>query len=128
MSKLHKKMVALGNLAHHNYDSIVAACGEPKEKRSCTFSDIGEGFRATWSDGIFVLTLNFDADGAYCGIYHHRNWQPYIVLAIISVVIIAGSLIAGAYMRSLNEAEPSESPAIVETALEYGPEYQEESL
>lgn len=46
MSKLHKKMVALGNLSEHSYDSIVAACGEPKEKKSCTFSDIGEGFRA----------------------------------------------------------------------------------
>ena len=43
MSKLHKKMVALGNLSEHSYDSIVAACGEPKEKKSCTFSDIGEG-------------------------------------------------------------------------------------
>ena len=34
MSKLHKKMVALGNLSEHSYDSIVAACGEPKEKNS----------------------------------------------------------------------------------------------
>ena len=32
MSKLHKKMVALGNLSHHSYDSIVAAWGEPVEK------------------------------------------------------------------------------------------------
>ena len=73
MSKLHKKMVALGNLSEHSYDSIVAACGEPKEKKSCTFSDIGEGFRATWSDGIFILTLNFNSEGNYCGIYHHRT-------------------------------------------------------
>ena len=124
MSKLHKKMVALGNLSEHSYDSIVAACGEPKEKKSCTFSDIGEGFRATWSDGIFILTLNFNSEGNYCGIYHHRNWQPYIITAIVSVVIIAGALIAGAYMRSINQPAPSEPPAIVETALEYGPEYQ----
>ncbi len=128
MSKLHKKMVALGNLSEHSYDSIVAACGEPKEKKSCTFSDIGEGFRATWSDGIFILTLNFNSEGNYCGIYHHRNWQPYIITAIVSVVIIAGALIAGAYMRSINQPAPSEPPAIVETALEYGPEYQEVSL
>ena len=81
MSKLHKKMVALGNLSEHSYDSIVAACGEPKEKKSCTFSDIGEGFRATWSDGIFILTLNFNSEGNYCGIpppqlaalYHHGH-------------------------------------------------------
>ena len=128
MSKLHKKMVALGNLSEHSYDSIVAACGEPKEKKSCTFSDIGEGFRATWSDGIFILTLNFNSEGNYCGIYHHRNWQPYIITAIVSVVIIAGALIVGAYMRSINQPAPSEPPAIVETALEYGPEYQEVSL
>lgn len=128
MSKLHKKMVALGNLSEHSCDSIVAACGEPKEKKSCTFSDIGEGFRATWSDGIFILTLNFNSEGNYCGIYHHRNWQPYIITAIVSVVIIAGALIAGAYMRSINQPAPSEPPAIVETALEYGPEYQEVSL
>ena len=93
MSKLHKKMVALGNLSEHSYDSIVAACGEPKEKKPCTFSDIGEGFRATWSEGVFVLALNFDKEGAYCGIYHHRNWEPYIVTAIVSVVIIAGALV-----------------------------------
>lgn len=129
MSKLHKKMVALGNLSHHSYDSIVAACGEPKEKKPCTFSDVGEGFRATWTDGIFVLTLNFSPDGSYCGIYHHRNWQPYIIMAVVSVVIIAGALIGGYFMRQANEAKQNQEPAeIVETALEYDGEYQEVSL
>jgi hypothetical protein len=129
MSKLYKKMVALGNLSHHSYDSIVAACGEPKEKKPCIFSDIGEGSRATWSDGVFVLTLNFDADGNYCGIYHHRNWEPYIITAIVSVVIIAGALVGGYFMRQANEAKNSEPGAVVETAYEYElDEYQEVSL
>ena len=129
MSKLYKKMVALGNLSHHSYDSIVAAFGEPKENKPCIFSDIGEGSRATWSDGVFVLTLNFDADGNYCGIYHHRNWEPYIITAIVSVVIIAGALIGGYFMRQANEAKNSEPGAVVETAYEYElDEYQEVSL
>ena len=129
MSKLHKKMVALGNLSHHSYDSIVAACGEPKEKKPGIFSDIGEGSRATWSDRVFVLTHNFDADGNYCGIYHHRNWEPYIITAIVSVVIIAGALIGGYFMRQANEAKNSEPGAVVETAYEYElDEYQEVSL
>ena len=129
MSKLHKKMVALGNLSHHSYDSIVAACGEPKEKKPCTFSDIGEGFRATWTDGIFVLTLNFNPDGGYCGIYPHRNWQPYIIMAVVSAVIIAGALTGGYFMRQANEAKQNQEPSeIVETALEYDGEYQEVSL
>ena len=128
MSKLHKKMVSLGNLSHHSYDSIVAACGEPKEKKPCTFSDIGEGFRATWTDGVFVLTLNFSSEGKYCGIYHHRNWQPYIITAIVSVVITAGALIGGYFMRQANEAKNSEGSEAVETAYEYAYDIEDQEV
>ena len=67
--------------------------------------------------------------GNYCGIYHHRNWEPYIITAIVSVVIIAGALIGGYFMRQANEAKNSEPGAVVETAYEYElDEYQEVSL
>lgn len=100
MSKLFKRFTALGDLTQYTYDDFVAACGEPKERKPALFSDIGEGTRATWSDGIFVLTLNFSGEGKYCGIYHHRNWEPYIWLGAVTVFIIAFALIGGAMMRA----------------------------
>lgn len=99
MSKLHKSMVALGDLKDQSYESIAAACGEPKELRDCEFTDIGKGRRATWSDGRFTITLNFDSEGRYCGIYHHRNWEPYIWIGAFTVLVVAAALIVGAYMR-----------------------------
>lgn len=99
MSKLHKKMVALGDMTQHSYADVVSACGPPRESGPCTFTDIGEGTRATWSDGVFTITFNFDSAGHYCGIYHHRNWGPYIWLGAITVVLVAAALIAGGIMR-----------------------------
>lgn len=113
VDKLHKRMVALGDLSQHTYDSIAAQAGEPKEKKPCVFSDIGEGTRATWSDGIFTITLNFDADGKYCGIYHHRNWEPYIWLAAITAVIVAAALIVSANMRKNAEANAETPPSAI---------------
>ncbi len=100
MGKLHKKMVALGDMTAHSYDSVVAACGQPKEVKPCSFSDIGQGTRATWSDGIFSITFNFDSDGKYCGIYSHRNLSPYLWLGGVTVVLVSAALIIGAQMRS----------------------------
>lgn len=111
MGKLHKKMVAMGDMSQYTYEDIVAQCGEPVEKKAVTFSDIGEGSRATWSDKIFTITFNFDPDGHYCGIYHHRNWSPYIWLTAITVVLVAAALIAGAYMRKNNAPTPPVSAA-----------------
>lgn len=99
MSKLHKRMVALGDLTNHTYSSIVASCGEPKSTKACVFTDIGEGTRSTWTDGVFSITLNFDKDGNYCGIYDHKNREPYIWLLVVTIFIVAGALIGGALMR-----------------------------
>ena len=107
MSKLHKKMVALGNLSEHSYDSIVAACGEPKEKKSCTFSDIGEGFRATWSDGLFTVTMNFSADGEFHGVDKATHKGPWITIIAVTVIIIAAICIGSAFLRAHNASEPS---------------------
>lgn len=100
MSKLHKKMVALGDLSQHTFGDIAAACGEPKATADCEFTDIGRGTRSTWSDGLCTVTLNFDAGGRYCGIDRYSNREPYLWLAGITVLIIAAALIIGAYMRS----------------------------
>jgi hypothetical protein len=99
VSKLHKKMVALGDLSKRTYGDVVAACGEPRETVPALFTDIGKGTRSTWSDGLLTITFNFDREGKYCGIYHHRNIEPYIWLSVITTVIVAGALIFGAYMR-----------------------------
>ncbi|MEG1789879.1 MAG: hypothetical protein RR055_04295 [Oscillospiraceae bacterium] len=99
MSKLHKKMVALGDMSQYSYDDIVAACGEPREKRHCAFTDIGEGSRATWSDGIFTITFNFNSDGMYCGISFHRNIEPYLWLGTLSALIILAALVVGIHTR-----------------------------
>lgn len=115
MSKLHKKMVALGDMTNHSLDSVVAVCGQPRETKICQFSDIGEGTRATWSDGLFTITFNFDPDGNYCGIYHHRNWEPYVWLSAITVILIAGALIIGAHMRS--RVAENDSSAVYETVI-----------
>lgn len=93
MSKLHKKMVAMGDMKQYTYDDIVAECGEPAEVKSQEFTDIGVGTRAVWSDGRFSIGFNFGPDGKYCGIYHHRNWEPYIVMAIVTVVLIAAIIV-----------------------------------
>lgn len=100
MSVLHKKFVALGDFGGKTIDDFIAACGEPTELKDCEFSDIGMGKRATWSERFFTITLNFDADGKYCGIYHHRNIEPYLWIAGFSIILIAALLIIGAVMRS----------------------------
>lgn len=115
MSKLHKKMVALGDMSNHSLDSVTAACGQPSETKPCQFSDIGEGTRATWTDGLFSITFNFEPDGKYCGIYRHRNWEPYVWLTTITVLIIAAALIIGAQMRS--RAAELNYPADFETVV-----------
>jgi hypothetical protein len=116
MSKLHKKMVALGDMSQHTYADVVAACGEPKETHAASFSDIGEGTRSTWSDGVFTITFNFDGEGHYCGIYHHRNWSPYLWLSALTLVIIAAFLLWGAWARK-NAADSVGSADGVETLL-----------
>lgn len=100
MSKLHKKMVALGDMSQHSYDDVVEACGPPKETKPCEFSDIGEGTRSTWSDGLFTITFNFDSEGKYCGIYHHRNWEPYVWLGVVTAVLVAAAVIGAGIMRA----------------------------
>ncbi len=100
MDKLHKKMVALGDMTQHTYESVVAACGEPKTTSECTFTDIGEGTRSTWTDGIFSITFNFDKDGKYCGIYDHSNKEPWLWMLLVTVVLVAGALICGAIFRN----------------------------
>ncbi len=119
MSKLHKKMVALGDMTKHSYDSVVAACGQPRETKPCQFSDIGKGVRATWRDGLFTITFNFDSEGNYCGIYRHRNWEPYIWLLAITAVLIAGALIIGAHMRG-KAAEQKDSSSYETVILASG--------
>lgn len=116
MSKLHKKMVGLGNMSGRTYGDVVAACGEPRSTVTARFTDIGEGTRSTWSDGLLTITFNFDREGNYCGIFHHRNIEPYIWLSIISAIIIAGSMIYGAYVRS-HAAEESLDAASAEALL-----------
>ncbi|NCB50545.1 MAG: hypothetical protein EOM54_01505 [Clostridia bacterium] len=116
MSKLHKKMVALGDMSKRTYNDVVAACGEPRETVPARFTDIGEGTRSTWSDGLLTITFTFDKEGNYCGICHHRNLEPYIWLSAITAVIIAGSLILGSYMRS-RAADETPDAASMEALL-----------
>lgn len=117
MGKLHKKMVALGDMTQYSYDDIVASCGEPKEKHACSFSDIGEGTRATWSDGIFSITFNFNSEGKYCGIYDHKNWSPYIWLGVVTAILLAAAFLWGAYMRAQNAETVDRAASVAETLL-----------
>lgn len=116
MSKLNKNIVALGSLSGKTYGDVAAACGQPKKTVPCVFSDIGEGTRSTWSDGIFTVTLNFDKDGNYCGVHHHRHLGPYIWIAVITVVLVAAVLIYGAQMRQKaagSAADPAAMTALI---------------
>jgi hypothetical protein len=118
MSKLHKQMVALGDMSKRTYRDVVAACGEPKETVPAQFTDIGEGTRSTWSNGLLTITFNFDKEGRYCGIFHHRNMEPYVWLSIFTAIVIAGSLIIGANMRKSNAEEALDAASTEALLLE----------
>lgn len=116
MSGLHNKMAALGDLSGRTLGEVIAACGEPSETASVRFTDIGEGTRATWHDGLVTVTLNFDMNGRYCGIHQYRNLGPYIWLSVITVFIISAALIVGAQMRK-NAAQRPLDAASLQTLL-----------
>jgi len=116
MSKLHKKMVALGDMSKRTYDDVVTSCGAPRETVPARFTDIGDGTRSTWSDGLLTITFNFDQEGKYCGIYHHRNIEPYVWLSIFTAIVIIGSLIVGSRMRN-STTEQSMNAGALEALL-----------
>lgn len=99
MSKLHKTILGLGDLTGLSYADFVAACGEPKEKKTIQFTDVGEGTRALWSDGVFKISANFDKDEKFCGVDYHKHYGPHIAIAIVTAVLVVAALIIGAVMR-----------------------------
>ncbi|NLC72329.1 MAG: hypothetical protein GX684_00935 [Ruminococcaceae bacterium] len=109
MSKLHKKMVELGDLSNYTYDELVESCGAPCETCNFEFSDIGMGKRAKWTDGKFTIGLNFKPNGEYCGIYFHRNIEPYIIAIAVTAALIVGALVGAYFMRNSSKA-PQEAP------------------
>lgn len=105
--KLHEKLIAMGDLEGKRFEDFTAACGEPKEVRDFTFSDIGPGRRATWSDGLFTVTMNFSADGEFHGVDKATHKGPWITIIAVTVIIIAAIFIGSAFLRAHNASEPS---------------------
>lgn len=100
MSRLSGKIKALGDLTPHSYDDVVAACGQPKEKAPLSLPGGGEGTRAVWRDGVFALTLDFDAEGNGLGIYRRRSREPYLWLGAVLLAVAAAALTVGAVTRA----------------------------
>ena len=101
--KLHEKLIAMGDLEGKRFEDFTAAC----ETAGFTATDSIPGRRATWSDGLFTVTMNFSADGEFHGVDKATHKGPWITIIAVTVIIIAAIFIGSAFLRAHNASEPS---------------------
>ncbi len=69
---LHEDFVKLGDLRGRTLKEIVAAVGPFQERENCVITDMDNapGFKCTWAERNYLITLLFDQNSICLGITH----------------------------------------------------------